>query len=299
MIAAYSSHASASTELQPPPQNTTLSISIVTYNSLADELETLLRSLGQSTTPHCVMVVDNSPLPALRATAEANGASYLHVPNNVGFGAGHNLALQRQLRTSRYHLVCNPDIICTPRVLDDLCAFMDRNPAAGLVMPRILYPDGQPQHLCKLLPTPADLLLRRFLGKRGARLLQRQRERYELQGLDLSAPRSIPSLSGCFMFMRTAILQQVGLFDPRFFLYMEDVDLCRRIGAVSQTLYYPHARVIHGYAKGSYRDPHLLRLHLASAVRYFNKWGWFFDPVRSRLNRRTGLWKDPQPPAVT
>jgi GT2 family glycosyltransferase len=101
------------------------------------------------------------------------------------------------------------------------------------------------------------------------------------------------------MFMRTAILQQVGLFDPRFFLYMEDVDLCRRIGAVSQTLYYPHARVIHGYAKGSYRDPHLLRLHLASAVRYFNKWGWFFDPVRSRLNRRTGLWKDPQPPAVT
>lgn len=302
MIAADLSNASTSTALQESPQLTTVSISIVTYNSPAEELDALLRSLVQNRTAHSVTVVDNSPQPSLRPNVETNGAAYLHVPTNVGFGAGHNLALRQQLATSRYHLVCNPDIICTPHVLDELCAFMDGNPDAGLVMPQILYPDGLPQQLCKLLPTPADLLLRRFLGKRGARLLQRQRERYELQGLDLSAPRSIPSLSGCFMFLRSSILQQVGLFDPRFFLYMEDVDLCRRVGAVSQTLYYPYASVIHGYAKGSYRDPYLLRLHLVSAIRYFNKWGWFVDPVRSQLNRRTGSWKDPepvQPPATT
>jgi hypothetical protein len=68
---------------------------------------------------------------------------------------------------------------------------------------------------------------------------------------------------------------------------MEDVDLCRRIGAKNKTVFYPEVAVTHGYAKGSYRDPKLLKYHLQSAFRYFCKWGWIYDSERSRLNEKT------------
>ncbi len=86
--------------------------------------------------------------------------------------------------------------------------------------------------------------------------------------------------------------RESGLFDPRFFLYMEDVDLCRRIGAIAQTVYYPGVSVTHGYAKGSYKNRKLMLHHIRSAVRYFGKWGWVFDPGRRLLNRRTEVLPD-------
>ncbi len=157
-------------------------------------------------------------------------------------------------------------------------------------MPRVLYPDGREQRLCKRLPAPGDLFLRRFLGRLGRRIFRRSVEAYELDGVDLSAAREIPSLSGCFMFLRSSVLRRTGLFDPRYFMYMEDVDLCRRVGAVAHTVFYPDVSITHGYTKGSYKSVRLLRYHLASAVRYFTKWGWFHDPERRSLNRRTDPW---------
>jgi len=97
----------------------------------------------------------------------------------------------------------------------------------------------------------------------------------------------VPSLSGCFMLLRTEVLKVVGGFDERFFMYCEDFDLCRRIGQVSKTIYYPDVSVIHNYEKGSYKNSKLLRYHIQSSVKYFNKWGWFFDKERRRINNDT------------
>jgi GT2 family glycosyltransferase len=77
----------------------------------------------------------------------------------------------------------------------------------------------------------------------------------------------------------------VGLFDERFFMYMEDVDLCRRIGEVSKTLFYPDVSIYHDYGKGSYRDANLLKHHLRTAFRYFQKWGWVNDRDRELRNQ--------------
>ena len=85
------------------------------------------------------------------------------------------------------------------------------------------------------------------------------------------------------MFLRTSVLKRVGGFDETYFLYMEDLDLCRRIGQVARTVFYPAVSVMHGYQKGSYKSSRLLKHHLRSAVRYFNKWGWFFDAERDSV----------------
>jgi GT2 family glycosyltransferase len=252
----------------------------------------LLTMLRDTSHTIAISVVDNSSDAALKSLVEDHGAIYISPDRNLGYGAGHNLGMLHAIEQSTYHLICNPDIECGPAVLSELAEFMDLNPQVGLVMPKVLYPDGREQRLCKRLPTPGDLLLRRFAGPAGKRLMQRSLGRYELCDVDLGATRQVPSLSGCFMFLRSAVLRQIGLFDPRFFMYMEDVDLCRRVGAVSHTVFYPRVSVTHGYAKGSYKDPRLLRFHIASAVRYFNKWGWFHDPLRDELNRRTELWRE-------
>lgn len=126
-------------------------------------------------------------------------------------------------------------------------------------------------------------MLRRFVPYRSYR--ERNNERFELRNWSYDTIQDIPSLSGCFMFARMDILRQVGGFDERFFMYAEDLDLCRRIGQVSRTVFFPKVSIMHTYAKGSYHDAKLLRHHIVSLIRYFNKWGWFFDAERRRVNR--------------
>jgi GT2 family glycosyltransferase len=132
-----------------------------------------------------------------------------------------------------------------------------------------------------------DLVLRRFAPGFIRRAAQKRIASYELREFDYATPAQVPSLSGCFMFTRRAVLDTVGGFDERFFLYMEDLDLCRRMGAVSKLLYWPGATVTHVHQKASYRNVRSLTAHLIAAVKYFNKWGWFFDPQRKEVNRAT------------
>ncbi len=258
---------------------------MVLYNSDPDQVREAIRSCTSGTLKAQLSVIDNSPHRKLQRVVEDMNASYVSTGRNLGFGAGHNLALRESLAKSRYHLVLNPDVYFGPEVLPTLYAFMEANPEIGLVMPRVLYPDNQEQHLCKRLPSPLDLIVRRFGGAWAQNLFQKRIRHYMLCDLDLRVPRVVPSLSGCFMFLRTDVLRRVGLFDERFFMYMEDVDLCRRVGTVAQTVFFPEVSIHHGYQRGSYRDSHLLGHHAASAFRYFRKWGWFSDDEREQRNQ--------------
>ena len=160
---------------------------------------------------------------------------------------------------------------------------MVKNPQVGLVMPKILNPDGTIQHLCKLLPTPANLITRRFLKfhKPG---VKRNNHKYELRFTSYDQIMDVPFLSGCFMFLRTDTLKEVGLFDERLFMYVEDTDLTRRIHRNYRTVFYPNASVYHHYAKGSYKSLKLTFYNIISAIIYFNKYGWFWDREREEIN---------------
>ena len=263
-----------------------ISCSVVSYNNPPEQVGQALHSVAASPGDIALNLLDNSRTDALAQVAREAGAVYRHLPSNPGFGAAHNIAIGEAITAgTEYHLVLNPDIEFGPDVIPALTAYMDAHPDIGLIMPDIRYPDGRRQHLCKLLPTPGDLMLRRFLPplyRASGRLAN-----YELHRSGYDRVMEVPALSGCFMFLRTSVLKRVGGFDEAYFLYMEDVDLCRRIGQVSRTVFYPAVSVTHGYQKGSYKSSVLLKHHLRSAMRYFNKWGWFFDAERERINRRT------------
>ena len=160
---------------------------------------------------------------------------------------------------------------------------MESNSNVGQVMPKICYPNGETQYLCKLLPTPSDLIFRRFLQKPDK--VSKRDFDYELRWTGYNRIMDVPSLSGCFMFLRIATIEKIGSFDERFFMYAEDLDLCRRIGEIASTVFYPDATVYHEYEKGSYKNFKLLRYHVTSIIKYFNKWGWIFDKKRTVANK--------------
>lgn len=260
-----------------------ITASVVTFHTKREGLGRLVDCVMQSPIER-LFIVDNSTNDELRDVADGNlRIRYIH-SMNLGYGAGHNIAIRNALATGAdYHVVLNPDVYWSGDVIGTLRSFMDEHPTCGLVMPRILYPSGDVQYLCKLLPSPMDLIGRRFIPIVSYR--KKHDYEYELQWTGYDRVMEVPSLSGCFMFMRCDVLTTVGGFDERYFMYAEDLDLCRRIGEVSETLFCPSVDVVHEYEKGSYKNKKLLRYHIASIVRYFNKWGWLFDETRKKRNR--------------
>jgi GT2 family glycosyltransferase len=259
-----------------------LSISIVAYKKILDKS---IQSALSSYLTDKLYVIDNSPTDGLKEFTVGNTRiEYIFNPSNIGFGAAHNLALKKSIENDvKYHLVLNPDIYFEKGVIEELYAFMENNTNVGLVMPKVLYPNGSVQYLCKLLPSPLDLIRRRFLPEK---LFLKQNSFYEMRFTDYNKIMDVPYLSGCFMLFRTAALSRIGLFDERFFMYLEDVDISRRIHKYYRTVYYPKVSVFHEYEKGSYKNSKLLRYHLLSAAKYFNKWGYFFDKNRREINKK-------------
>ncbi|RYE18654.1 MAG: glycosyltransferase family 2 protein, partial [Sphingobacteriaceae bacterium] len=94
----------------------------------------------------------------------------------------------------------------------------------------------------------------------------------------------IPNLPGCFMFVNTSIINKISGFDERFFMYVEDIDLSRRLHDISQTIYYPEIVIEHQLARGSKNNLKLMFYHIVSQIYYFNKWGWFKDKKRKEIN---------------
>ena len=103
-------------------------------------------------------------------------------------------------------------------------------------------------------------------------------ERYELRFTGYRDVMDVPYLSGCFMLFRTSALKRVGLFDERFFMYPEDIDITRRMNAEFRTVFFPGATIVHDHARQSYKSAKLLLVHVVNTVKYFNKWGWIRDP---------------------
>ncbi len=262
-----------------------VSASIVLYHHTVEDVTPLFEDLTKESALSGLIVVNNGGSEAASAVAESLGACILHPGRNLGYGAGHNLALRSLVGAAApYHLILNPDIRLRPGSLAELAGVMDSTPEAGLVMPRVLYPDGSVQYLCKLLPTPLDLVLRRFATRPLRWLFEKRMAQYEMKHFDYSRPVYVPVLSGCFMFARRSVLDSIGGFDERFFLYMEDTDICRRIGDVSKLLFWPWTTVTHSHGQGSYKNLTMLRLHVRASIAYFNKWGWWRDPARDAKN---------------
>jgi hypothetical protein len=260
-----------------------ITASIVTYENKPEVLSKTIQCYMDANKSGNLFVVDNSPNDSARSICTHPSIRYIFNNRNVGFGKAHNQIIKQVANNSKYHLVLNPDVYFEKETIQELVNFMEANEEVGLVMPKVLYPDGRLQPLCKLLPSPHQILVRRFLC-RFKTYHQKVNYEYEMQFTGYNTITEVPFLSGCFMLIRTEVFKKIGAFDERFFLYFEDTDLSRRIHQHYKTIFYPKVKVYHIHEHGQQRDKKRLLQGMKSAIQYFNKWGWIVDPQRERIN---------------
>ena len=272
-----------------------LNISIVLYRpKWEQEVLPLVRELLRVKNLRKIYLLDNTDSSFRKAETAAQKETlakqfgteklrYMAMEANLGYGKAHNVALRESAyyRTD-LHLVMNSDIQVKAEDIDAMHDWMLAHPEVGQLMPKVINPDGSQQYLAKRLPAPIDVFGRRFLP---AWMIAKRNKRYEMRDLDLSRPVNAPYLSGCFMLLRTTAAVEAGLFDERFFMYPEDIDLTRRIHRNYLTLYYPQWAIVHAHEKASFKNKHMLRIHIQNMCRYFNKWGWLFDKERWLFNQ--------------
>lgn len=231
-----------------------------------------------------IYVSDNSPIDELRDyCSKIEGIIYIYNNSNIGYGAGHNVAIKKAICIrADYHLVINSDVYFEDDVIKKIASYMEHNKDVAQVQPNIVYPNGRQQYTCRLLPTPANLIFRRFLPKS---MVKKMNERYQLKFNDHKSPMNIPYHQGSFMFFRTDCFKKVGLFDERFFMYPEDIDITRRMHKYYRTMFWPGVTVVHAHRAASYISKKMLKIHMWNMIKYFNKWGWIFDKERYQWNK--------------
>lgn len=258
-----------------------ITVSIVTYKTDLNELAKCLESLA-SPLVSTIYIVDNSNLKSIADFCSHYDKIIYIGSENVGYGAGHNKALRLAMKSgANYHLVLNSDVYFETTCLEKLIDYMDSNSDVAQVQPNIVYPDGTLQYTCRLLPTPANLIFRRFLP---AEMVKKMNYRYLLMFNDHKKEMNIPYHQGSFMFFRLACFNKVGLFDERFFMYPEDIDITRRMHKYYRTMFWPGVTVVHAHRAASYKSKKMLIIHISNMIKYFNKWGWFFDKERKIWN---------------
>ena len=197
--------------------------------------------------------------------------------SNKGFGAGHNLGLSRA--RGKYILIVNPDIAVEAGALEAMFNYLERHAAIGILGPKLLNPDGTIQYSCRRFPNSLIPLYRRTVFGR-LPFAKKAIDRYLMADFDHQAIAAIDWLFGACLMIRKSALEKVGNFDERFFMYFEDLDLCRRFWAAGyQVVFYPEVRLVHYHQRFSAERGGIWgvfsrggRIHLISGIKYFLKY---------------------------
>jgi len=203
-----------------------------------------------------IVVTQNVPDPD--RLAARHGAEVIVNERPRGFGANHNAAFRRC--DAPYFCVVNPDIRLNMDPFPALVQALQsvRGAVAG---PRVCDPDGRTDDSARRFPTAARLMGKLFSGAAGPD--------YPVD----RGPLEVDWVAGMFMLFRSDAYREVGGFDERFFLYYEDVDICRRLLTRGyRCVFQPEASVIHDARRASRRDLRLMGIHAASAARYLTRW---------------------------
>lgn len=263
-----------------------ISASIVLYHNKKEQLIKVIHSFLNTNLKVKLYLIDNSSTDNLKELEKLDSRiEYIFNNTNLGYGSGHNIAMRKTIEENiAYHVVLNPDLIFDKDVIVELFNYMELNNDIGNIIPKVVYPNGDLQNLCKLLPTPLDWFGRFISNYLKLNYFKRKNDLFEMKFANFDSILEVPYMSGCFMFLRIETLKKSGLFDENIFLHTEDTDLSRRMFDVSKNIYYPFVSICHEHNREAYRNIKIMKLQIKSMIYYFNKWGWFFDKKRKLIN---------------
>jgi GT2 family glycosyltransferase len=253
-----------------------LTVSLVLYQNAPKIVSETLSSITNTLIEYKLCIIDNSPTPKLQALCiNFPYIEYYHNPSNPGFGTAHNMAiLKLNSEEAPYHLILNPDLYFEPSVIPALINYLEQHHEIGLIQPKICFPSGKTQNLCKRYPSLLVLFIRRFIPKQLHFPFRDYLDYFEMKDMGYNKIADPIHLSGCFMLFRKKYLDEIGYFDEIFFMYFEDVDITIRMSAKYRSVFYPYVQVFHYWARGSHTSWRLAIAHARSAFYFFCKHGW-------------------------
>lgn len=269
-----------------------LSIITVTWNNQG-QLKTLIESVQIACTDIVFehYIVDNGSKDETLAIAR----TYPHVhvianEYNAGFGRANNQALAEA--TGEYILFLNPDMELSAGSLDTMIAWMEANPDVGLASPKLVDEHGN----LNLDATP-----RRFprvweqlaLIFKVPHLFPRMLDKYHMRDFDADLEQDVDSVRGAFMLLRREVVDTLGWgFDPRYFIWYEDVDTCREVWAMDMRVVYTPVITAVDFVGQSFKQQVSLwkqKQFTKSMVQYFQKWEPWYKWIWIWLARPIGI----------
>lgn len=263
-----------------------LSLSLVVYHSdtqlLQQTLQTLYVAASKAQSAGLIAdfflsIVDNAEQPDQLASADCyapwtKDRLLVYTPGNVGYGAGHNLAIKAHCEA--FHLVINPDVMVNEDALIAGIQYLRQHSRVGMVTPQCQRLDGSPEYLCKTYPSVSILLLRGFAPALLKRFFKEKLAAYEISYEQLLQQPEILIASGCFMLFKRQALSDVQGFCEQFFLYFEDFDLTMRLAKNWQIAYVPAVKIVHYGGHSAKKGWRHIALFVRSAQLFFSRHGW-------------------------
>lgn len=246
------------------PQNTVRCVRALLKQNISNQME--------------ILIVDNhsedDSIGVIRNTfRDEPRVRILETPVNRGYGQGNTLGVLRG--AGQFILIINPDNELEPEGLEKMVRAMEADPGIGILGPQLVHPDGTIRDSYRTFPTLGDLIIKRTILRK---LFPGRMHRYLQHSVDPEQIRDVDWLAGACLLIRRDMWEHLGGFDPRFFLFFEDTDLCRRAWkARKRVVYFPLARATdrkHRLSEGgllTFFTKRTVRIHLWSAVKYFWK----------------------------
>lgn len=219
-----------------------VSVIVVTFNA-SDHVERCLEAVAGG--PQEVIVVDNASTDMTPDLVRERFPSVrlLQLDENVGFGAANNAGMEAA--SGRWYLLVNSDAWPVGDGIERLAAFAEANPKVGVAGPRLVGPDGRVQKSVRAFPTLWRLATEYFFLRKLAPRSRLLNDFYGA-GFDYRSRRSADFLMGAVLLLRREAVEQVGGFDPAFFMFSEEVDLCYRMRAAGWSVEFtPDAEFVH------------------------------------------------------
>ena len=246
-----------------------ITASIVIYKENLKVLENAIDSFLGSPLSKKLYIIDNSPSNEFKNKIQNDSVEYIYSNKNIGFGKGHNSILHKLTSENKYHLILNPDVRFHPEILEKLVLKMESNESFSMIAPRVLNSNNELLYTARRYPSLFELIFR-FLG-----IFKKFTIRGEYKNQNHKQSFSPDFVQGSFMLFKTEDFLRLKGFDNRFFMYMEDVDICKRIDQLGKIkLFYPKVEITHTHRKGSSKELRLFFIHISSIVKYFMKWGF-------------------------
>ena len=245
--------------------------------AMDEEIRALFIIVDNGSSDQTVSIIEDTLFPSLN---EYCSGKIIKLPGNYGTTISRNLAIKAS--ETPFIVICDSDTCFLQGSLRDAMRYLDDNPKAGILAPRMFYEDLTVQNSVKLFPTGLNKLLKIFEA-----LLGRTDRSDHYQDFPWDYIRPVDTAISAFWMFKRSLLTTVGLLDEKIFYSPEDIDFCLRVWESGKNvIYYTNLSIEHKCQRLTHKKPlnKLALSHLAGLIYYFNKHGYFWS--RSKLYKR-------------